>query len=645
MKYSNIALINLFFASANGFIPNIVQKTNNIDRNNGALYYASSLPDTTDPRIILNLEPDTMDIKKIKKAYRKLAMKHHPDSLPSDATEEEKQVANDDFAKINEAYATLCDRTSDDYRFSSSVFDRIKRRQQARQDGTFDRMRARQQARRAANSPWNGTAHRSDLGNSKMDEVSRRAFTPETFSTDFHNKWTSAANPVSSFPVNQTAGTRARPSIFSHGDETSSVFAKDEEVRIIDGDYAGNTGIISSVYPSMVKIDIDSSMSCMVETKHIRHLDYEFEDEMEEVEMDLQLDVESEYTVNIDKPKEESTSIKDKIASGTISRRYLSRYHISDLFDKDEDVSDEDIVEENSAKFEESVEKESVQSAVELNEKVNAEKNSDIDAKERVVELESDDNEILSAAQVHFDEIEDVVTEEFEVKAIEEINEIEELNAVSSTDVVDKEYKWKVSSKDVKAVKDISTAEIDEISGVDVLEEVLAAEGEVKEIDVTLYEETEENMVGDHDEDVTEVISKDTDIFEELDEIFDMDDSTRQEEMTSQPVVNIKAEADSLRKELFSCRKARTSHIEDYVPSDMKLSDIDAIFQEAEVMSKENQLKTSTKFTELEQLFDADKTAVENKKIPRRKNFIKAPKSNEKKKRMLKMFQKLTKLL
>lgn len=635
MKYSNIALINLFFASANGFIPNIVQKKNSIDRNNGALYYASSLPDTTDPRIILNLEPDTMDIKKIKKAYRKLAMKHHPDSLPSDATEEEKQVANDDFAKINEAYATLCDRTSDDYRFSSSVHDRIKRRQQARQDGTFDRMRARQQARRAANSPWDGTTHRSDLGNSKMDEVSRRAFTPETFSTDFHNKWTSAANAVTSFPVNQTAGTRARPSIFSHGDETSSVFAKDEEVRIIDGDYAGNTGIISSVYPSMVKIDIDSSMSCMVETRHIRHLDYDFADETEEVEMDLQLDVESEYTVNIDEPKEESTSIKDKIASGTISRHYLSRYHISDLFDNDEDVSEEDIVEDNSAEFEEIVGKE----------EAGAEEHSEIDAKERVVQLESEDNEILSAAQVHFDEIEDVVVEEFEVKAIEEISEIEELNAVSSTDAVEKEYKWKVSSKDVKAVKDISTAETDEISAVDVEEEVLAVEREVPEIDVTLNEEIEEILSGDHNEDAPEVISEDTDIFEELDEIFIMDDNTRQEEITSQPVVNIKAEADSLRKELLSCRKARTSHIEDYVPSNMKLSDIDAMFQEAEVMSKENQLKTSTKFTELEQLFDADKTAVENKKVPRRKNFIKAPKSNEKKKRMVKMFQNLTKFL
>ena len=641
MKYSNIALINLFFASANGFIPNIVQKKNSIDRNNGALYYASSLPDTTDPRIILNLEPDTMDIKKIKKAYRKLAMKHHPDSLPSDASEEEKQVANDDFAKINEAYATLCDRTSDDYRFSSSVYDRIKRRQQARQDGTFDRMRARQQARRAANSPWNGTTHRSDLGNSKMDEVSRRAFTPETFSTDFHNKWTSAANAANSFPANQTAGTRARPSIFSHGDETSSVFAKDEEVRIIDGDYAGNTGIISSVYPSMVKIDIDSSMSCMVETRHIRHLDYDFADETEEVEMDLQLDVESEYTVNIDEPKEESTSIKDKIASGTISRHYLSRYHISDLFDNDEDVSEEDIVEDNSAEFEEIVEKELVQSAVELNEEASAEEQSEIDVKERVVELESEDNEILSAAQVHFDEIEDVVVEEFEVKALEEISEIEELNAVSSTDAVEKEYKWKVSSKDVKAVEDISTAETDELSAVDVEEEVLAVEREVPEIDVTLNEEIEEIPIGDDNEDAPEVISEDTDIFEELDEIFDMDDNTRQ----AQPVINIKAEADSLRKELLSCRKARTSHIEDYVPSNMKLSDIDAMFQEAEVMSKENQLKTSTKFTELEQLFDADKTAVENKKVPRRKNFIKAPKSNEKKKRMVKMFQNLTKLL
>ena len=138
------------------------------------------------------------------------------------------------------------------------------------------------------------------------------------------------------------------------------------------------------------------------------------------------------------------------------------------------------------------VEKELVQSAVELNEEASAEEQSEIDVKERVVELESEDNEILSAAQVHFDEIEDVVVEEFEVKALEEISEIEELNAVSCTDAVEKEYKWKVSSKDVKAVEDISTAETDEISAVDVEEEVLAVEREVPEIDVTLNEEIEE---------------------------------------------------------------------------------------------------------------------------------------------------------
>jgi molecular chaperone DnaJ len=52
--------------------------------------------------IILEIEK-TASKEDIKKAYRKLAMKYHPDRNAGDKTAEEK------FKEVNEAYSTLSD--------------------------------------------------------------------------------------------------------------------------------------------------------------------------------------------------------------------------------------------------------------------------------------------------------------------------------------------------------------------------------------------------------------------------------------------------------------------------------------------------------------------------------------------------------
>ena len=67
-----------------------------------------------DPFAVLNIPEPTTDKSTIKKAYRRMAMKYHPDVVvSSDSTPEEKKKASDYFATINAAYETLMGKNSD----------------------------------------------------------------------------------------------------------------------------------------------------------------------------------------------------------------------------------------------------------------------------------------------------------------------------------------------------------------------------------------------------------------------------------------------------------------------------------------------------------------------------------------------------
>lgn len=73
------------------------------------------LPNTKDPFILLGLQTPTADKTLIKRAYKRMALLYHPDvRITSTSSTEEKKRANDDFARINDAYDRLTSTTVKD---------------------------------------------------------------------------------------------------------------------------------------------------------------------------------------------------------------------------------------------------------------------------------------------------------------------------------------------------------------------------------------------------------------------------------------------------------------------------------------------------------------------------------------------------
>ena len=56
--------------------------------------------------------PPTATENQIKKSYHNLAKKYHPDKLPNDSTEKQKQTATEKFRILNQAYEILIDSKS-----------------------------------------------------------------------------------------------------------------------------------------------------------------------------------------------------------------------------------------------------------------------------------------------------------------------------------------------------------------------------------------------------------------------------------------------------------------------------------------------------------------------------------------------------
>jgi len=84
--------------------------------------------DGKDPFQILNLPNFTTDKKEIKRAYRRMAMKYHPDVvLDKNSSDEDRKRASENFAKINAAYEILSGKRSGGGAGSNSSSERSSR--------------------------------------------------------------------------------------------------------------------------------------------------------------------------------------------------------------------------------------------------------------------------------------------------------------------------------------------------------------------------------------------------------------------------------------------------------------------------------------------------------------------------------------
>jgi transcription antitermination factor NusG len=157
------------------------------------------LPDTSDPFAILNLKKGEVNLAVIKRAYRQMAKICHPDKrMYINSSSKQRQVANEEFARVNAAYAYLTGK--------SQTLDVV------------------------------GKTEYGEHGKHK-----------NTSKDDFYNYYRKPESQHSEYAP-------------------SHKFQKGDYVNIISGPHTDSHGTIMSIYPNMLKVEVNLSMSvfCML---------------------------------------------------------------------------------------------------------------------------------------------------------------------------------------------------------------------------------------------------------------------------------------------------------------------------------------------------------------------------------------------
>lgn len=286
------------------------------------LYYLSNpqaLPDTSDPYLILNLNPETADIAQIKKAYRQMALIYHPDTRAF-SSEEEKRMNNADFARINAAYAYLTGKSDDlpeptaQELYIQQQQQQIQQQIQRNQHGhTYNWNTAGVHSQpNYSNQPQRNVGYRPqpqpeggrhvlefDMNGNPIKRQSYRN-SYDTHMNGYHDPYSNRQDdptcPSSSFSRGTAtaahhAGADFPPDFGFHGashvqddmDRLQSPFMEGDLVKITQGSYTGFAGRVVSVYrtvvsqseqgkavasPTMIKVEISPNVNIFVETAH-----------------------------------------------------------------------------------------------------------------------------------------------------------------------------------------------------------------------------------------------------------------------------------------------------------------------------------------------------------------------------------------
>jgi ribosomal protein L24 len=317
----------------NGRTSNVAQRLRySISNHNRAhstrLYYLSNpqgLPDTSDPYLILNLNPETADISQIKKAYRQMALIYHPDTRAY-SSEEERRMINSDFARINAAYAYLTGKSDDlpeptpQELYIQQQQQQIQQQMQRNQQGrsynwnsagvhsqpNYSNHQHRKVGYRPQPQPEGGRhvlefdmngnpikrqSYRNSyesVMNGYHDPYSNRKDDP-TCPSSSHAKGPSAHcrqeyyDPHGADYPSQSGFHGASSPVQEDMDRSQSPFLEGDLVKITQGSYTGFAGRVVSVYrtvvsqsehgkavaaPTMIKVEISPNVNIFVETSH-----------------------------------------------------------------------------------------------------------------------------------------------------------------------------------------------------------------------------------------------------------------------------------------------------------------------------------------------------------------------------------------
>jgi len=294
-----IYMCSFLIASVDAFLP--PRSCNIFSASSTELKYtSSSFQDTSDPYIILNLEPGSLDIKEIKQAYRKMALKYHPDTLTGiDTTDEDRKEANDRFAKVNAAYAFLIGKSQDTPPSSKNHQENVKTQhqdwrqtqyyQREQQYNQYEKVKV-QQSRRDDYMNWHGPNMNMNTENQNWASTRRSS---------------SSSNTHRSKPKEQPVSTKH--------------FCKGDRVKILGGEHRGSIGKVMTVYPNMVRVEINSALSIFVEGKDVRFMTASEKSEWEKTQPPIEKEDDQEPTEsNVHSDPTVSTATSSTTAAATV---------------------------------------------------------------------------------------------------------------------------------------------------------------------------------------------------------------------------------------------------------------------------------------------------------------------------------------